>query len=126
MREWLNRELLNPCTYGGIAYLLLALPLGLAEFTFLVTTIALGAGLAITLIGIPILIAAVYASRWIAQLERRLIAALTGRVIADPYRPVATDASISRRLGGAWPTRPRGRTSSSSCCSFRSARWLSW
>ena len=100
MREWLNRELLDPCTYGGIAYLLLALPLGLAEFTFLVTTIALGTGLAITLIGIPILIAAVYASRWIAQLERRLIAALTGRVIADPYRPVATDASISRRLGG--------------------------
>jgi signal transduction histidine kinase len=99
MREWLNREILNPCTYGGIAYLLLALPLGLAEFTFLVTTIALGAGLAITLIGIPILIAAVYASRWIAQLERRLIAALTGRVIADPYRPVATDASIWRRLG---------------------------
>jgi signal transduction histidine kinase len=99
MRAWLDRGLLNPCTYGGIAYLLLALPLGLAEFTFLVTTISIGAGLAITLIGIPILIAAVFAWRWIAQLERRLIAALTGRVIADPYRPVAADASIWRRLG---------------------------
>jgi len=99
MRAWLDRELLNPCTYGGIAYLLLALPLGLAEFTFLVATISIGAGLAITLIGIPILIAAVFAWRWIAQLERRLIAALTGRVIADPYRPVAADASNWRRLG---------------------------
>ena len=99
MRAWLDRELLNPCTYGGIAYLLLALPLGLAEFTFLVTTISIGAGLAITLIGIPILIAAVIAWRWIAQLERRLIAALTGRVIADPYRRVAADASVWRRLG---------------------------
>jgi signal transduction histidine kinase len=99
MREWLGRDILNPCTYGGIAYLLLALPLGIAEFTFLVTAISLGAGLAITLIGIPILIATVYAWRWIAQLERRLITALTGRLIADPYRPVPPEASGWRRLG---------------------------
>jgi signal transduction histidine kinase len=99
MRVWLDRDILNPCTYGGIAYLLLALPLGIAEFTFLVTAISLGAGLAITLIGIPILIATVYAWRWIAQLERRLITALTGRVMADPYRPVPREASSWRRLG---------------------------
>jgi signal transduction histidine kinase len=99
MRVWLDRDILNPCTYGGIAYLLLALPLGIAEFTFLVIAISLGAGLAITLIGIPILIATVYAWRWIAQLERRLITALTGRVMADPYRPVPREASSWRRLG---------------------------
>ena len=99
MRAWLDRDILNPCTYGGIAYLLLALPLGIAEFTFLVAAISLGAGLAITLIGIPILIATVYAWRWIAQLERRLIEALTGRVIADPYRPVPPEGSSWRRLG---------------------------
>ncbi len=99
MREWLDRDILNPCTYGGIAYLLLALPLGIAEFTFLVTAISLGAGLAVTLIGIPILIVTVYAWRWIAQLERRLIAAMTGRVIADPYRPLPPEGSLWRRLG---------------------------
>jgi signal transduction histidine kinase len=99
MRAWLDRDILNPCTYGGIAYLLLALPLGIAEFTFLVTAISLGAGLAITLIGIPILIATVYAWRWIAQIERRLIEALTGRVIPDPYRPIAQAQSTWRRLG---------------------------
>ncbi len=99
MREWLDRDILNPCTYGGIAYLLLALPLGIAEFTFLSTAISVGAGLAITLIGIPILIATVYAWRWIAQLERRLIEALTGRVIPDPYRPIAAEQSTWRRLG---------------------------
>ena len=99
MREWLDRDILNPCTYGGIAHLLLAFPLGLAEFTFLVTAISVGAGLAITLIGIPILIATVYAWRWIAQLERRLIEALTGRVIPDPYRPIAAEQSTWRRLG---------------------------
>ena len=99
MRERLERDILNPCTYGGIAYLLLALPLGIAEFTFLATAISVGAGLAITLIGIPILIATVYAWRWIAQLERRLIEALTGRVIPDPYRPIAAEQSTWRRLG---------------------------
>jgi signal transduction histidine kinase len=99
MRAWLDRDILNPCTYGGIAYLLLTLPLGIAEFTFLVTAISLGAGLAVTLIGIPVLVATVYAWRWIAQLERRLIEALTGRVIPDPYRPVAAEQSTWRRLG---------------------------
>jgi signal transduction histidine kinase len=100
MREWPARDILDPYTYGGIAYLLITLPLGIAEFTFLVTAIALGAGLAITLIAIPILIATVYAWRWVAQLERHLIAALTGRVIADTYRPVPAQASVRRRLGG--------------------------
>jgi signal transduction histidine kinase len=98
MREWLDKGVDDPRTYGGIVYLLLALPLGIAEFTFLATALALGAGLAITLIGIPILIGTVFAWRWIAQLERRLIGALTGRVIPDPYRPISTEGSIWRRL----------------------------
>ena len=41
MREWLNKSIIDPRTYGGIVYLLLALPLGIAEFTFLVTALAL-------------------------------------------------------------------------------------
>jgi signal transduction histidine kinase len=98
MPEWLNQSIRDPRTYGGIVYLLLALPLGIAEFTFLVTALALGAGLAITLIGIPILIATVFAWRWVAQAERRLIGALTGRVIPDPYRPTPAEGSIWRRL----------------------------
>ena len=55
----LRRELTNPRTYGRIAYLLLAGCLGTLEFVFLVTGIAVGVGLAVTLIGIPILIACV-------------------------------------------------------------------
>jgi signal transduction histidine kinase len=74
-------------TYLRIFYLLLALPLGVAEFSFLVTAISFGFGTAITLIGIPVLIGTVWAWRWIAELERGLIARLVGTEIPSPYRP---------------------------------------
>jgi len=89
-----NKELLSPRTYGSIAYLLAAGVLGTAEFVFLVTGISLGVGLTVTLVGIPILIACVYAWGWLAELERRVIHALTGRRIANPYRPLPE--------GGRW------------------------
>jgi signal transduction histidine kinase len=83
----LIRSILDARTYGRILYLLLALPLGVAEFAFLVTAISFGFSTAITLIGIPVLIGSVYAWRWLAQLERRLIGRLTGVEIPSPYRP---------------------------------------
>jgi hypothetical protein len=52
------------------AYLVLGLPLGIATFTFAVTAVSLGLGLVITLIGIPILVGTLLASRWIAKAER--------------------------------------------------------
>jgi signal transduction histidine kinase len=90
----LYQELLDPRAYGRIAYMLLAGVLGVAEFVFLVTAISTGLGLAVTLIGIPILIGCVYAWGWLAELERRIIAVLTGTRIANPYRPVPE--------GGRW------------------------
>ncbi|MEA2400309.1 MAG: hypothetical protein QOK00_712 [Thermoleophilaceae bacterium] len=95
MIERLQRELTDPRTYGRIGYMLIAGVLGSIEFVFLVTTISLGVGLAVTLIGIPILIAAVYAWGWLAELERRAIQALTGTRIPNPYRPVPEG-------GGRW------------------------
>ena len=94
----LARDILTPITYGRIAYLVIALPLGIAWFTLLVTAISVGLGTAITLIGIPILIVTMYAWRWFAQLERRLISALTGVSIEAPYRPEPRDAGWSRRV----------------------------
>ena len=67
--------------------MLIALPLGVAEFTFLVTAISFGIGTAITLIGIPVLIGTVWAWRWIAEFERGLIGRLVGVEIPSPYRP---------------------------------------
>ena len=45
---------------------MIALPLGIAWFTFLVTAISVGLGTAITLIGIPILVGTLFAWRWLA------------------------------------------------------------
>src|ERR671914_2261723 len=95
-----NSDVFDPRTYGRIAYLLLAGALGIAEFTFLVTAISVGVGLAVTLIGIPILIATVYAWGWLAGVERRIISTLTGTQIASPYRPLPE---------GGWWERLRSR-----------------
>jgi signal transduction histidine kinase len=78
----------------------IALPLGIAEFSFLVTAIAFGVGTAITLIGIPVLIGTIYAWRWLAQLERRLIGALTAVHIPSPYRADPVGAGWSKRIHG--------------------------
>jgi signal transduction histidine kinase len=74
-----------------------------AEFAFLVTAISFGFGTAITLIGIPVLIGTVYAWRWVAQLERRLIHSLIGIEIPSPYRPDP--------VGGRWWSRLTARLS---------------
>jgi signal transduction histidine kinase len=94
----LTRSILDARTYGRILYLLLALPLGVAEFSFLVTAISFGFGTAITLIGIPVLVGSVYAWRWLAELERRLIRALVGIEIPRPYRPDPVGGRWWRRL----------------------------
>jgi signal transduction histidine kinase len=95
---WLRREFADPHTYGRIGYLLLAGVLGIFEFVFLVVAISLGVGLAITLIGIPILIATVYAWGALAEAERRTIHTLTGTRIPSPYRPLPEGANWWGRL----------------------------
>jgi signal transduction histidine kinase len=87
------RDILDPRSYGRIAYLLLAFPLGVIEFCFLVTAIAFGVGTTVTLVGIPVLIFTVYAWRWLAGLERHLIGLLTGIEIPSPYRAEPPRAS---------------------------------
>ena len=97
----LFRPILEARTYARILYLLLALPLGVVEFTFLVSAISFGFGTAITLIGIPVLIATMWAWRWLAELERGLFARLVGVEIPSPYRPDP--------VGGRWWRRVSAR-----------------
>jgi signal transduction histidine kinase len=90
--------MLDPHTYGRIGYLLAAGVLGTVEFVFLVTAISVGVGLAITLIGIPILLGTVYAWGGFAEAERRVIGLLTGVSIPSPYRHAPENASWWVRL----------------------------
>jgi hypothetical protein len=63
-------------TYLALLYSLLGLPLGIFYFIFIVTGLSLGAGLLITLVGIPILVLTLLCCRGLAQLERTLTASL--------------------------------------------------
>jgi signal transduction histidine kinase len=74
-------------TWKETIHLLLNLPIGMATFTIVVTGFALGFGLLITLIGIPILFALLYISRAMGTFERVRAALLLDAEVPRPYRP---------------------------------------
>jgi signal transduction histidine kinase len=77
-------------------YLVLALPMGILTFTFVVTGWSVGLGLLITFIGLPILMATVYASRWMAWIERRRAALVLGEPIRGLYKRPASGHFFDR------------------------------
>jgi hypothetical protein len=81
---------------GDFAYLILGLPIGIVTFTVAVTGISLAAGLLITLIGIPVLLATLVACRGLAAVERARAALVLGRPVAPAERTWKRD--------GAWET----------------------
>lgn len=70
--SWLLAPYGEARTYATFLYLVLGLPLGVFEFVLLVTGFALGLGLLITLLGIPVLVATVLVAHALATFERRL------------------------------------------------------
>jgi len=74
--SWLLGPYAELRTYRVLAYLLLGLPLGILDFTIVVTGLSLGLGLIITLIGIPVLVATLLVVRSLASLERELAVSL--------------------------------------------------
>ena len=62
----------DPQSYLNVLYLLLAFPLGIGYFVFLVTGTSLGVGLAIIWVGIPILLIVLVVSWALCQFERAL------------------------------------------------------
>ena len=100
--------IVEPQSYISIFYLLLAFPLGIAYFVFLVTGISLGAGLIIIWVGVPIL-ALVLAGSWaMCELERILAVSLLKEDIPRKLRgrSTATDdqnlSSVERLFIGTW------------------------
>jgi signal transduction histidine kinase len=77
-------------TWKETIHLLLNMPIGIATFTIVVTGFALGFGLLITLVGIPILIAMLYVSRGMGWFERARAKLLLDLDVPRPYRPDPT------------------------------------
>ena len=68
----------RPQTYRNLAYLLLAFPLGLAYFVFVTVGLSVGVGMAVLVVGIPIIAATVAGALGVGGVERRLTAWLLG------------------------------------------------
>jgi len=81
------RPLITADGYRALTHHLLGLPLGIAYFTWLVTGLSLGLGLAITLLGIPILTLVLASVRPLLAAERGLSNGLLGTEI--PAAPLA-------------------------------------
>jgi hypothetical protein len=72
------RPLITTRGWTAVTHHLLGLPLGIAYFTWLVTGLAVGAGLAVTLVGIPILTLVLASVRPLLAAERAVSNALLG------------------------------------------------
>jgi signal transduction histidine kinase len=91
------------------AYVLLGFPLAVLSFVVLITGFALGVGLAITVVGLPVLAGTLYAARAFADIERlSLRQVLDTRIPRPVYRTAEPGASVWRRIlvpltdGQAW------------------------
>jgi uncharacterized membrane protein len=83
-------------TYGGLLYALIALPLGVLYFSWVVTGLALSVGLAILIIGVPFTLMFIFSVRLLALFEGRVVELLTGQRMP---RRLATEAPVK----GLWP-----------------------
>lgn len=95
------RPLITSRGWTAVTHHLLGLPLGIAYFTWFVTGLSTGLGLAITLIGIPLLTLVLASVRPLLALERSLANALLGTAIPDaPLAPAGQ--GLIGRLKAYW------------------------
>lgn len=85
-------------TYLNIIYLLLAFPLGLAYFIFLVVGLSVGVGLLIIWVGIPILLLTLLGWWGCVLFERSLANAFLDAHLSPLSPPVAREVSLWERL----------------------------
>jgi signal transduction histidine kinase len=80
-------------------YLLVGFPIAIVAFTVIVTGLSLGAGLLITLIGFPVLVATLFVASWFADVERWSIDHWAGHLVERPrYRSTVRSDSALRKL----------------------------
>ncbi|WP_406838426.1 sensor histidine kinase [Streptomyces sp. AHU1] len=78
------RPALDPVTWKEISHLLVNLPASIIGFVYVVTMLATGAGLAVTVVGLPLLAAGLRGSRQLGKLERARARRLLGLRIDEP------------------------------------------
>ncbi|MBC9726178.1 sensor histidine kinase [Streptomyces sp. TRM68367] len=86
-RHQLPAGLRAPCearTWQAFGHVLLSLPIAVLLFTFTATMVALGAGLLVTFLGVPVLAVALASCRGLGVLERARARALLGLEVAEP------------------------------------------
>ncbi|MBO4259004.1 sensor histidine kinase [Streptomyces griseorubiginosus] len=71
-------------SWREFGYVLLSLPIGIMLFTYAVTMVALGAGLLVTFLGIPVLAAGLAGCRGFGALERARARGMLGLEVGDP------------------------------------------
>jgi hypothetical protein len=76
--RWLLRPYADPYFYRAIGFLLLGLPLAIFEYVVVITGLSVGAGLAITLLGIPVLLATLLVASAMATFEREIAVGMLG------------------------------------------------
>ncbi len=95
-------------TWLESAHLVLNLPAGIAFFTAVVTLVSLSAGLLITLVGVPLLIATILAGRLIGTIQRARAQAFLG-VRLTPFDRLASTGSLWKRAWAALTDGPGWR-----------------
>ncbi|WP_274915025.1 sensor histidine kinase [Streptomyces sp. WZ-12] len=93
------RAPLSGRTWREIGYLLVNLPLDVAAFAVLVVWLVLGAGLSLTVVGLPLLASGLMACRLYGKLERARARAWLGVVVAEPSPPHARERGF---FGWLW------------------------
>jgi hypothetical protein len=90
---------LDPRTYGALFYMLLALPLGVFYFSWVVAGVSLSLGLAILIIGIPFMILFVATIYVLSLVEGRLVETLLGERMPRRPAPAPLPAPLLQRIG---------------------------
>ena len=90
--KWLLGPYRDRRLYAVASYLLLGLPLGIFDFTVVVTGLSVGLGMMVTLVGIPLLVVTLLLVRALATFERQLAWSLL--LAPMPRRTPETDAGL--------------------------------
>ncbi|MFF2650877.1 sensor histidine kinase [Streptomyces sp. NPDC058045] len=86
-------------TWREISYLLASLPMAIAGFVYVVTGVSVGAGLSVTVVGLPLLALVLAGARLLGKAERARARALLGLRIEEPS-PLPSHGDTA--LGRVW------------------------